>query len=55
MDRGADRGVVDRGVDRGLGMSIALIPIALISIGSGLLPLTLPKDYTVKGDRPVSH
>ena len=33
--------LVDRGADRGLGMSIALIPIVLISIGSDLLPLPL--------------
>jgi hypothetical protein len=57
VDRGVDRGLVDRGVDRGLGMSIALIPIALISIGSSLLPLPLPlpKDCTVEGDRPDSR
>jgi len=36
VDRGVDRGLVDYRVDRGLGMSTALIPIAPISIGSDL-------------------
>jgi hypothetical protein len=57
VDYRADQGVVDRGVNQGLEMLIMLIPIALISIGSGLLllPLPLPKDYTVEGDQPNSR